>query len=289
MRYRVLVAALALVLALVVIGLGIRHETNAEAMERRLRAALGATGDSPYRVRVGGSRLNILDGSYLATDIEVIPDTLAFRQRREAGRPVRDRYLLTVASFRVTGLGVWGLLLHRLEARTAVAEGVVLEVSLDRTIPETADTIRRLPHEFFRTIRKPVRLDTFRLVNSEIRYAETAVDGVRPGIIRFARTNVGVYNLSNDALRPNTPVVIELHTLLTGSAPTSARFVDKVTLKRGVSEISRAWWPTPSCSMGTTGGMATTDSGPPRSGGSRGPPTFRSSSMCGTLRGRVSS
>jgi hypothetical protein len=213
-----------LAVAVVLAALGVRRETNVAAMERRLRAALGPDGDSLYRVRVGSSHLSIFAGSYLATGIEIIPDTLAFRQRREAGRPVRDRFLLTVASFKVTGLGMWGLLRHRFEAGTAVAESARVEVSLDRTVPDRADTLRRLPHEFFRSITRPVRLDTFRLENGDFLYSETAVDGARPGALRFAKTRVGVYNLSNDTLRPSTPVVIDVHTLLAGSAPTAVVF-----------------------------------------------------------------
>ena len=205
-------------------GLYVRRETGVASMERRLLAALGPEGDSLYRVRVGSSHLSVLGGTYLATGIEIIPDSAAFRRRREAGHPVRSRFLLRAASFTVTGLDVWGLVRGRLEAAGAVAESLLVEADLDRTVPGTGDTVRRLPHEFFRTIAKPVRLDTFRLENSEFRYSERAIDGARAGTIRFAETNIGVYHLTNDTLRSNPPVVIDLRTLLAGTAPTTATF-----------------------------------------------------------------
>jgi hypothetical protein len=208
----------------VLAGRFVRDQTSAASMERRLRAALGVRGDSLYRVRVASSHLSVLDRTYLATGIEIVPDSEAFRARRAAGHPVRDRFSFRAASFRVTGLDVWGLLRHRLQASTVVAESLEVEVALDRTVPAPPDSIRRLPHEFFRSIPRPFRVDTFRIENSLVRYFETEVDGVRPGVIRFADTHFGVYNLNNDPLRPNLPVVIDVRTLLAGSAPTTAVF-----------------------------------------------------------------
>jgi len=208
----------------VLAGRFVRDQTSAASMERRLRAALGARGDSLYRVRVASSHLSVLDRAYLATGIEIVPDSAAFRARRAAGHPVRDRFSFRAASFRVTGLDVWGLLRHRLQASTVVAESLEVEVALDRTVPAPPDSIRRLPHEFFRSIPRPFRVDSFRIEHSLVRYFETEVDGVRPGVIRFADTHFGVYNLNNDPLRPSVPVVIDVRTLLAGSAPTTAVF-----------------------------------------------------------------
>jgi hypothetical protein len=220
-----LIGALVILAALLVTaGLTIRYRTSAASMERRLRSALGTRGDSLYRVRVASSHLSVFGGTYLATGIEIIPDSAEFQRRRRAGHPIRDRFSLRAGSFRVTGLDVWGLLRNRLETSTAVAESLVVDVWLDRTVPVQADSVRRLPHEFFRTIRRPIRLDTFRMENSEIRYHETAVDGARPGTIRFTRTRVGVYNLTNDSLAPPRPVVIDVRTLLAGSAPATVVF-----------------------------------------------------------------
>lgn len=202
----------------------IRDRTGPESMERRILAALGSTGDSIYRVRVGSSRLSVLGGTYVATGIEILPDSMAVRDRREAGAPLRDRFALRVASLRVTGLDVWGLYRGRLKAGTAVVDSLVLETYLDRTVPGRLDPLRRLPHEFFRTIPAPVRIDTIRLETSEFRYSEKAIDGARPGTIRFANSRIGVYNLTNDTLRPHRPVIIDLHTLLAGLAPSDAVF-----------------------------------------------------------------
>ncbi|HEU5217132.1 MAG TPA: hypothetical protein VFU23_00635 [Gemmatimonadales bacterium] len=223
-RMGVVIAILVLAVLLLLAGARVRSVTSAAAMERRLLAALGATGDSLYRVRVGSSRLSILGRRYLATGIEIVPDSAAFRRRREAGAPVRTRYALRAGSFLVTGLDVWGLFTHRLAAERAVADSLVMEVYLDRTTPMPLDSVRRLPHEFFRTIHQPFRLDTFRIEHGEIRYSERAVDGARPGTIRFANSRIGVYNLNNDLRRPDVPVVIDVHTLLAGMAPTTALF-----------------------------------------------------------------
>lgn len=223
-RYWVIGAVAAFAALLLIASLVVRHETSAASMERRLLAALGPSRASLYRVRVGSSHLSVLAGTYLATGIEIIPDSVAFRQRREAGKPVRTRFSLRAASFKVTGLDVWGLFRDRLETANAVAESVMVEVYLDRTVPDRGDTLRRLPHELFRTIARPVRIDTFRFENSEFRYSERAVDGARPGTIRFANARVGVYNLTNDTLRSDTPVVIDVHALLAGSAPMAAVF-----------------------------------------------------------------
>ena len=223
-RYWVLGGVGAVAALLLIAGLVVRHETSARSMEQRVLAALGSPEDSLYRVRVGSSRLSLLGGTYVATGIEILPDSAALRRRREAGKPVRNRFALRAASFKAAGLDVWGLLRDRFKATSVVAESLLVEFYLDRTAPSLGDTLRRLPHEFFRTIAQPVRVDTFRLENSEFRYSERAIDGARPGTIRFANTRIGVYDLSNDTLRPNTPVVIELQTRLAGTAPVTAGF-----------------------------------------------------------------
>jgi hypothetical protein len=200
----------------------IRHQTDAPALERRLLAALGSPADSLYRVRVGSSHLSILAGTYLATDIEIMPDSAAFSRRRQAGTAVQTHYAMRAGSFRVTGLDVWGFLWgSRFKALSAVADSLMMEIYLDRTAPVPLDSLRLLPHESFRTIPVPVRVDTFRIQNGEIRYSERAIDGARPGMIRFANTHADLYNLTNDPRGPNLPVVLDVRTLLAGSAPSA--------------------------------------------------------------------
>lgn len=223
-RFRVIAGILAAVVLLVIAGVMVRRATNPQAVERRLLAMLGPSGDSLYHVRVGSSRLSVLGGSYLATGIEITPDSAAFRLRREAGRPVRSRVALQAASFKVTGLGMWGLFRNRIAAATAVVDSLLLEVYLDRTVPGIVDSLKRLPHELFQSLAQPVRIDTFRFENSEFRYSERAMDGARPGTIRFTQSRVGVFNLTNDTLRPHPPVIIDLQTRLAGSAPVKAVF-----------------------------------------------------------------
>lgn len=223
--YWVTVAAVLVIASLVIVAVAVRRATNAPAMERRLRAMLGPGADSLYLVRVGSSRLGIFSRTYLATGIEILPDSAAFRRRREAGAPVGERYAVQVASFQVSGISIPGLLRGRsLKAHRAVADSVLLEVYGDKTLRIPRDTSKRLPHEMFNRIPASIRLDTLLLENSEIRYSERAIDGARPGTIRFAKSRIGVYNLSNDTLGPAVPVVIDVSTLLAGSAPASVVF-----------------------------------------------------------------
>lgn len=159
-RYWVVGALLLLGGLVVVSTIMIRTATSVAAMERRLRSALDPRGDSLYTVRVASSHLSVLGGSYVATGIEITPDSEAFQARRLAGKAVQTRYALRVGSFRVTGLDVWGLFRNRLKTVNAVVDSMLIEIYLDRHAPMVIDSVRRLPHEFFATIRKPFRLDT---------------------------------------------------------------------------------------------------------------------------------
>ena len=102
------------------------------------------------------------------------------------------------------------------------AESLMVEIYLDRTVPDLADSVRQLPHEFFQTINKVVRVDTFRIENSDFRYFETAIDGSRPGTIQFANTHIGVYNLTNDSLLMARPCWYSGWALLFDAARRSA-------------------------------------------------------------------
>ena len=217
---RWLIAGLAALLAVVLIAYGaMRHFTGAEYIGNKLSTAIASAG-GVNRVRIGSSSFNPLVGSFVAKDLECLPDTLLLAQRTQAGKPAQTRYSVTASSLRVDGIRLWPLLRGRLVADSVAVDGARVDVYLDRTAgPAPPEEPATLPHVSFQSIARPIRIDTIRVTNTEIGYSEKAKDGSRPGRIRFTDLWATVYNVTNDSTRMTsaTPCTIDLRTRIAGA------------------------------------------------------------------------
>jgi hypothetical protein len=221
------IAGLVAVFAVVLLaGAVTRYFTSAGFIEKKLSTAIAA-GDGVNRVGIGSSNFSLLRGSFVAEDLECLPDTLLVAQRTQAGTPPRTRHEITAASLRVHGVRRWALLRGRIVADSVTIDGTRMDVYLDRTAgPKPPVRPARLPHVSFQSIARLIRVDVIRLTNSEIAYSEKAKDGGRPGTIRFTDLWATVYNVTNDSTRmtPSTPCTIDLRTRIAGAGQLDATF-----------------------------------------------------------------
>lgn len=214
------------VLAVVLLAWGVvRYVTGAAYVEKRLSAAV--SGHGVNRVRIGSSSYDPLRGTFVAGDIEFLPDTLLLAQRKQAGSAPRTRYSVTASSLRVHGIRCWPLLRGRIVADSVSIDGGRLDVYLDRTAgppPPVKPAI--LPHVSFQAIERPIRIDIIRVTNTAISYSEKARDGGRPGTIRFTDLWGTVYNVTNDSTRmtASTPCTVDLRTRIAGAGRLNATF-----------------------------------------------------------------
>ena len=207
-------------------GAMVRHFTSAGFIEKQIATAI-ASADGVNRVRIGSSTFSPLRGLYVAEGLEYLPDTLLIAQKAQAGTTPRTRYSVTASSLRVHGIRCWPLLRGRIAADSVTIDGARIDVSLDRTAgPAPPLRPATLPHVSFQSIDRPVRVDVIRVTNSEIVYSEKAMDGGRPGRIRFTDLWATVYNVTNDSTRmtSTTPCTIDLRTRIAGAGRLNATF-----------------------------------------------------------------
>jgi hypothetical protein len=221
------IAGLVGVLAVVLFFYGaVRHITGAEYIEKQLAAAI-ASANGVNRVRIGSSNFNPLRGSFVATDVAFLPDTLLLAQRTQAGTPPRSRCFITVSSLRAHGIRLWPLLRKQIVADSVTVDDARIDVYLDRTAgPAPPVKPATLPHMSFQSIDRPIRIDIIRVTNTEIGYSERAEDGGTPGTIRFTDLWATVYNVTNDSTRmtSSTPCTIDLRTRIAGAGRLDATF-----------------------------------------------------------------
>ena len=221
------IAGLVAVLAVVLLAYGaVRHFTGAEYIEKRLSTAIVST-RGVNRVAIGSSNFNPLRGSFIAKDLEFLPDTLLLAQRAQAGTPRRTRYSVTASSLRVHGIRFWPLLRGRIVADSVAVDGFRVDVYLDRTAaPAPTPKPATLPHMSFQRIDRPIRIDRVRVTNGGISYSERAKDGSNPGTIRFTDLWATFYNVTNDTTRmtPSTPCTIDVRTRVAGAGRLDVTF-----------------------------------------------------------------
>ena len=204
----------------------IRHVTGAEYIEKHLAAAI-ASANGVNRVAIGSSKFSLWHASYVAENLEFLPDTLLMAHDTHAGTLTRTRYAVTASSLRVHGIDRWALLRGGIVADSVTIHGARIDVSLDRTAglrpPAKHAT---LPHVSFQAIDRPIRIGVLRVTDTEIAYSETAKDGGRPGTIRFTDFWATVYNVTNDSSRmtSSTPCTIDVRARIAGAGQLDATF-----------------------------------------------------------------
>jgi hypothetical protein len=204
----------------------VRYFTGAAYIEKQLATAI-ASANGVNRVAIGSSSFSLRSATYLAQDLEYLPDTLLMAQRTQAGTPTRTRYAMTASSLRVHGVRRWSLLRGRIVADSVTVDGARIDIYLDRTVlPPPPVKPATLPHVQFQSIDRTMSIGVIRVTDTEIIYSEKAKDGGRPGSIRFTDLWATVYNVTNDSTRmtPSTPCTIDLRTRIAGAGRLDATF-----------------------------------------------------------------
>jgi hypothetical protein len=213
-----LVAATAVLAAVPIATAAVAHHlTRREAVEARLSRALLAATDSVYRVAIGTAELHVLDRSYRVTDVRLIADSSRIEALRLANRRPRTRGSYRIGAVQLDRIDLSGLL------RGDIGIGAVrfiqpkLEIYLDRTVPIGEYHALPLPHEWVQRLDRRLRIDTVLIEGGEVVYWERAVDGARPGRLRFADIRTTVSGVTNDR-SPAVPerAVIDLEARLGG-------------------------------------------------------------------------
>lgn len=215
----------ALVVVLLAVGL-VRYFTGAGYIEKRLSEAISSA-NGVSQVRIGSSHFSPLRGTFVARDMAFLPDTLVLAQRTLAGTAPRTRYSTTVSSLHVHGVRLWPLLRGRIVADSIAVDGARVDVLVDRAAgPELPAKPAKLPHALFGSIDRPVRIDIIRITNADIGYSEKALDGGRPGTIRFTDLWATFYNVTNDSTRmtDSTPCTIDVRARIAGAGRLDATF-----------------------------------------------------------------
>ncbi|HEX6789714.1 MAG TPA: DUF748 domain-containing protein [Candidatus Krumholzibacteria bacterium] len=193
-----------------------RHVGDPAYLERRLSREIG-TG---YTVHIESSHYDLLQRTFSATGVTVIPDTLEHTTGRARRRTLS---WVAVDAVHADGVNLWDLQRGVVNVDDVRAEGLKIRVLLDRRIPSRYQGLRRLlPHEALNSSDKSVRFGTIRVVRGDIRYSEHGILSSRPGTIRFADFYATVTNLRND--NRAQPCVIDVRTRFANSGLLNATF-----------------------------------------------------------------
>lgn len=219
-----------LVLVMVIVYGVERHFTSTSYIEKSLNTAL-ASGKGVHRIQIGSSRFNLLRGTFVARDVEFVPDTTLVAQRIKDGKPPRTRSTIIVSSLRIDGIRVWPLLHRNIIIDSITLDGARFDIATVRKpgpkpAPNPSAPPAILPQVSFQSLGMPVRINMIRMTNSIMTYSETARDGTRPGTIRFSDMHTKISNVTNDStlMTAGTPCTIHVNTALNESGRLDATF-----------------------------------------------------------------
>ncbi len=208
-----LIACVVAVAAAVVI----RQFTKPAFIEKQLAAALGAN----YRIHIGRSSFNPFSRNFSAYEISITPDTTS--QVVREGQ-LRMRYSFVADAVRVNRVDLWALSKKRIAVACIEVDKPLATIYLDRHIPGPKPAPATLPHEILNEVERPIRVDTIRITDGNLRYSERAVDGSRPGTFEFADLNAMITGVTNDTTRMNNPCVIDVRARLANAGQLDANF-----------------------------------------------------------------
>jgi len=215
-----------LLVVAVLAAVATRHYSSPGYLEKKLTTAI-ARGNGVNKITIGSSSFNPFRGTFVATDLVFLPDSLLVEERIQAGSAPRSGYALTVSSFRVHGLRWRPLLRGHILADSITIDDARFGMNLDRTAgPSPPLTPATLPHVSFQSLAKPIRVDAIRVSNSRIGYSEKAADGSGYGTINFTELAGTIRNVTNDAtlMTPTTPCTIDLRTRIAEAGTMRANF-----------------------------------------------------------------
>lgn len=189
-----------------------------EAVEVRLPGYRRVLSDGLYLFEIGPVHASSKDSLIRAEGVRIAPNVSEeeFLRRIDVRR---DRVTASVRELSLDALDFRGLLeTGRLAAATVELDSFFVDVHSDKRLPPDPDSTATLPHESFRSLDRRVRLDTVRITDGHVRYAEKVEDAVPAGAITFEALRATIRNVTNDSARMSaeTPAVVEADTRVMG-------------------------------------------------------------------------
>jgi len=200
MTLRAKAMVLALLLALLALLLARQwalHATSPEALEARFNQRDRGT-PQLYRLEVGATRLGLTGGSFTALEVTLQPDSTELARRRAAGSPVRTWYAITIPRLEATGINRRALLRGDFDVLDVVAQGLDLQVWVDRQIPEReAPDTTLLPHEQLQAAAREISVGRASVADGRVRYFERSADGARFALLEFDSVQASAAAITN--------------------------------------------------------------------------------------------
>lgn len=187
---------------------------RAPRLGRSLRAAdLRAAAESyemtseagVYRLAIATISASTRDSTLRVGRLDFSP-TLSESELREARPEEATRYEARSGDIEVRGLDFDALSRQKsIFARSVVVREMAIEVASDLRRSRPSERPRGMPDDALRRLPLATLVDTLRIINGAVQYAEIPRDGSRPGVIRFRPIEAQVVALGNVTGRDASP------------------------------------------------------------------------------------
>ncbi len=195
----------------------IAGQAKPEALEARINRSLTASSAGLYRVSIGTSSLDLLEGRYRATDVQLHLDSARLAELQSEKAAPRDLYTVHIRQLEITGIRLGALLRRAVDADQLIITAPDIGISLDRQIPKREGAGPVLPHLALQQIETAVSIGRLELSDGNLRYRERANDGARYGRFEFADIQLEIDNITNQRDRGQQPATIDLRFAAAGT------------------------------------------------------------------------
>lgn len=182
--------------------------------------------DSLYKLQVGELRTSLQEQSLQITDLRLLPlyskDEFVSRLTYE-----EDRFNIQIPHISMQDVHLNALFDNQnFIIGKALVKKPVLEIYRDKRIPENPDRSPPTLQEMLRKVDYYIQVDTIAVEGGSLTYAEVAPNGVKPGVLTLASTDLEAYNITNDPALISQDSVATVHAsaLLMGESELRIRF-----------------------------------------------------------------
>jgi len=167
-------------------------------------------------------------------------DELTFARKYKVQK---DRYDLAFSKIDFNGVDFIGLNTdQKLHARALKIGPANVEIFMSRESPAPAnlDKGRNYPHMALKRLKLPIVIDTVKLTNVDVRYAEYNPASKKTGAVEFKSVTGNIVNVTNDSVRlgKNNHAVADLNTLLMGTGKMKVKIDFNLTDKNAAFTYS---------------------------------------------------
>ncbi|PWS27838.1 hypothetical protein DHW03_09685 [Pedobacter yonginense] len=200
------------------------------------------TEDKMYTMKLDTLSGSLASKKIIARGFKLIPmyAELAFARKYTAQK---DRYNLAFDKIEFNGVDFLALNTdEKLHAKSLVIGPASVEVFMSRESlpPAGLDKARNFPHVALKRLNFPIRIDTVRIKNLDLKYSEYNPASKKIGSVNFKSLGGSIINVTNDSARlvNNSHAVANLNTLLMGSGKLSLIIDFNLTDQNGAFSYS---------------------------------------------------